>query len=642
MVVGGGMAAQHLVDRLVELGAPAAFEITVLSEELHAPYDRVHLGSVLSGSDPHSLRLRDPEWYARAGIRLRLKERVAGLHLESRCVETTSGERIGYDRLVLATGSTPFVPDVPGLDLEGVIKYRTLEDVERIATRCRGAARAVIVGGGLLGIEAARAVQRVGCAVTVVERAPRLLPRQLDVEGASVLESKLRALDIDLRLPRSVESIRALDRGLEVALSHDERVTSEVVIFAAGIRPRDELARAAGLTCGRHGGVAVDAGMATARPDVFAIGECASIDETSYGLLAPCYAMAETLAARLIGDEATFEPPVASVRLKVDDITVAAIGDWLAEGPSVRGLQWLSQDRYRRIVVEGRRIVGAMAVGDGPDLPRIQAAVADGTALRAHHRRRFTKDGSLWREGAELPIERWPDAAVVCACTGVTCGTLRAALARGHRTRSALADATGASRVCGSCTPLIAALAGEAGTARRGPRQLGLGVASAVGVALLALAALIMPLPFAASIQAPEPLEFLWRSAWWKQATGFTLLGLCVASLLAVLRKRLRALRPGFFGSYRTVHAALGVGTIAGAVAHTGLRTGSNLTFALAVTFTVTLAFGLAAGIVTSIERRLPQPRAAKLRRGWTLAHQLVFWPMPVLVAFHIFAVYYF
>jgi nitrite reductase (NADH) large subunit len=636
------MAAQHLIDRLVESGAHAADAITLVSDETHAPYDRVHLGAVIDGASAQTLRLREPSWYTQHGVTLRLEQRAVAIDRERRTVRTDAGDELAYDRLVLATGGAPITPPVPGIDRDGVVTYRTLDDVERIATLCRSASRVAVVGGGLLGIEAARAVQRRGCKVCVIERAPRLLPRQLDVEGAAVLEAKLRALDIDLRLQRSVEAIRALDPGVLLCLDDGTSVSADLLIFAVGIRPRDELARAAGLECGRGGGVHVDDAMRTSDPDIYAIGECARHRDQAYGLLAPCYAMADAVAAGLAGSDAAFRPPVASVRLKVDDITVAAVGDWLAEGPTVYALTWLSEDRYRRIVVRNKTIVGAMAVGDGPDLPHIQEAVASETRLRVRHRRRFERTGALWREGGQPPIDQWPDSAVVCACTGVTCGMLRAARARGHRTRLALADATGASRVCGTCTPLIAEIAGETASKRLRPTSRGLGAVSALAAALLCATWVSGPVPMSTSVMDLASVDFLWRSGAWKQASGFTLLGLCVASLLAVLRKRLRRLPPGTFASYRVVHAALGVTTLLAAAVHTGMRLGSNLNFALAMCFITTVLFGAFAGIVTSLERKLSPPHGARLRRAWTWAHLLAFWPMPVLTAFHVLTVYYF
>jgi len=636
------MTAHRFVERLVGSPRCAELDIVLLCDEPHPPYDRVHLGRVIGGEPGHALSLRESEWYADRGVCLRLKERVVDIDREARCVRTSSGAIVEYDRLVLATGGEPILPPIPGLRLEGVVAYRTLEDAEEIARRAQPGRRVVLAGGGLLGLEVARSLRARGCDVTVVEMAPRLLPRQLDAEGARVLTAELEARGVELRLLTRVTHIDRADGRLALTLDPGEPLACDLVVVAAGIRPADGLARAAGLECHAAGGVLVDDGLATSDPQIFALGECVRHRDVHYGFVAPCHEMADVLAARFAGERARFGGSTPSVRLKVDDIHVASVGESLAEGVGVSALVWTAQDRYRRVILREGRIVGAIAVGPDPEFARLQEAVARGSRVRPRQQRRFDRTGRLWAEGAQKPMSAWADAAVVCTCTGVTCGTLRAARAAGAVSSIALGERTGAGRVCGSCEPLLAELAGERSAARRTRAGRPLAWAAATGLALVLVTWLLTPIPMAKSVQAGPGVDVLWRDMELKQVTGFAAAGLALASMLFSLRKRWTRLRSGTLTGWRVLHASLGALTVAALVAHTGLRLGAHLNLALMLCFTAAVLLGSVAGLVTSAEHRLPPAWGARLRRGWTQAHVFVVWPLPVLVTAHVLAFYFY
>jgi nitrite reductase (NADH) large subunit len=521
-----------------------------------------------------------------------------------------------------------------------VLTYRTQEDAEQIARAARGASHIVIAGGGLLGLEAARAVQKLGCQVDVIEMAPRLLPRQLDVEGASVLERRIRSLGLGLRLLTRLSRISNQGRRLRLELSDGETLETDCLIFAAGIRPRDDVASAAGLDCHRGGGIVVDDGLATSDPAVFAMGECARHRDVVYGFVAPCYAMADVLADRLCGGDRIFEGAAPSARLKIEEVDVSSVGESLADGTLVRDLTWLAEDQYRRVVVRDGRIVGAIAVGSGSEFPRLQEAVANASRIRPSQERRFARSGHLWKEGTQKPIAEWSNEAIVCTCTGVTCGTLRTAWASGCHSSRALTETTSAGSVCGNCRPLLAELAGEVAASTRKGAGAGLGTIAAMALGLVALTLIAEPIPMSTSVLERGSIDFLWRDGWWKQASGFTLLGLSVLSLALPLRKRIPALARTSFSRWRLVHTALGLGTILVAGVHSGLRLGANLNFWLMASFLGLIALGALSGLVSSLEHRLSQRMGSALRMGWTRAHVLFFWPLPVLVLFHVLAVY--
>ncbi len=636
------MAAQRFIERVAEGSRSEDYRIILLAEESSLPYDRIHLANLLEGKSVGSLAFRSEDWFASRGIEVRTKDPVLSIEPAQRIVRTDSGHEIAYDHLVLATGSRPLVPPIPGAELDAVATYRTIEDVERIGGLAGPRAQVVVIGGGLLGIEAAHTLRKRGCTVEVVEQALRLLPRQLDVEGAEVFRRQVAAAGIGLHLNSQVAEIREATGGVEVALATGDTIPAQLVVMAIGIRPRDELARAAGLECDRSGGVIVDETLSTSDPSIHAIGECARHQGSVPGFVAPCYGMADTLAARFEGRTASFEESVPSARLKVDTIDVGSVGESLAEGIGVQSLDWSTPDEYRRIVLREGRVVGAIAVGSTADLPALQERIARRARLFERQRRRFAESGRLTRGPEHRPVARWSDETIVCACTGVTCGGLRSALAAGATRSEALCQATGASSVCGSCRPLVEELAGERAGASRATAGAGLAVSGLAAFALMALAWWLAPVPMADSFEVTPAWDVLWRDAWWKQLSGFVLVGMTVSTLLLSARKRFPGFALGEFSHWRLFHAAIGVATIVGVGIHTGFRMGANLNFALMACFVAVLVLGSLTALVTSLESRLPASIGGLLRRSWTVAHIALFWPLPVLIGFHVLAIYFY
>jgi nitrite reductase (NADH) large subunit len=296
---------------------------------------------------------------------------------------------------------------------------------------------------------------------------------------------------------------------------------------------------------------------------------------------------------------------------------------------------------YRKIVTERGRIIGAIALGEFSEMSRVQEMILQGRLVMPLQRWRFRREGSLWPEQEPGSVSEWPAAAVVCNCTGVTRGEISRACAAGCRTAEEVAAATRASSVCGSCRPLVAELAGAAGPAQpvRGWKLL-LG-ASSTALKAAAVIALVLAVPYAATVQVPWQWDLLWRDNFWKQVSGYSVLALCVALAVLSLRKRVRAFTLGDFPLWRIAHALLGTLTLAGIAVHTGGRLGSNLNFLLMAAFLGVVALGAVAGGVIALEHRLGEG-AARLRRNWLWTHILIAWPIPVLLAFHVLKTYYF
>lgn len=639
VILGNGMASYKFCECLVESGTVARYRVTVLGEEKRPAYDRVHLTDFLTGKSPEDLLLARQEWYAENGIDLQMGDPVVAVDRERRCVRTAGGKEVAYDKLIFATGSRAYLPPMPGNDLPGVFVYRTIEDLEAIQARAAKVGRAVVLGGGLLGLEAAWALQKLGLKTWVVERGSGLLARQLDPQASGTLLKQVERLGLNICLGRETQGIEQHGEDLLVQFNTGEALRTQLVVVAVGIRPRDELATACGLRLGARGGILVNDRLETSDPDIFAIGECAIHNGTIYGLAAPAYRMAEALASSLGGKRKRFTGADLSTRLKLPGIEVTALGDFQADGESI-----VREDKegYRRLVMAGGRLVGAVGIGPWPELPRLQELIDRRGRLWRWRRQRFERTGRLWSDEAVRNVAHWPAEALVCNCVGVRRGTLSSACAAGCQTVEQLAEKTKASTVCGSCKPLLAELVGQ-NAAFPPVRGNGLLITVAVLALLLVLAiAVLQPIPLSSSVQIKTLADRLWTDTFTRQVTGFTVLGISLSSLIFSLRKRLKRFTLGGFGWWRAVHATIGVLTLVALVTHTGFRLGQNLNRVLMFNFLALALLGALAGGVTALENRLDGPAARRLRACWTWSHILLVWPLPVLIVFHVLASYYF
>jgi nitrite reductase (NADH) large subunit len=472
VVVGHGMVGHRFVDALTARDEAGRFLITVLSEEARPAYDRVALSSFFDGADEAALRL--PPLADRPRVDLRLGTGAASLDPGRRVVVTANGESVGYDELVLATGSYPFVPPVPGHDAPGCFVYRTLDDLEAIRTAATRADTSVgvVIGGGLLGLEAANALRLLGLAPHVVELAPHLMAVQVDEGGGALLGRLVGGLGVTPHCGSA--TVRVLTdadtgRAAGVELADGTRLAAQVVVFAAGVRPRDQLAGAAGLTLGPRGGVAVDDSCrSVSDPHVWAVGEVAALDGQSFGLVAPGYAMAETVADRLLGGPATFPGADLSTKLKLLGVDVASFGD--AHGRTPGALSVVLNDpvrqAYGKLVVsdDARTLLGGILVGDASRYALLRPLV--GSPLPADPAALLAPEGADGNTGggAGGGLGALPDSAQVCSCNAVTKGTLLAAIADGSATDvPGLKACTRAGTGCGSCVPTLKQLLASAG-----------------------------------------------------------------------------------------------------------------------------------------------------------------------------------
>ncbi|MCA9771569.1 MAG: nitrite reductase large subunit NirB [Myxococcales bacterium] len=460
VLIGNGMAGARFLEEIVARD-PGAFDITVFGEEPYGNYDRIALSHVLGGEKrPEEIFLNPLAWYEANGIHLLAGARVREIDRAARRVVGEDGTEALYDDLVLATGSAPFVPPIAGADKPGVFVFRTLHDCERIAERARAGRRAVVIGGGLLGLEAARGLLGHGVSVTVVHLMPHLMEVQLDAPAGASLRRTIEGLGIDVVLGASTESIVGADGVEGVRLQGGRELPADLVVIACGIRPRVELGREAGFEVGR--GIRVDDALGTSDPHVHALGECVEHRGRTYGLVAPLYEQAAVLADRLVARaqerpcDAAYAGSEVSTQLKVMGVDLVAMGDSLAEADETLGREVLRYEEparglYRKVVIEGGRVRGAILLGDVTDAARLRSLLRGGAP--APERRSeilFPSAGVPTPHAADLP-----DDAQICDCNGVTKGGIREGIRAGCGTLESVVKATRAGAGCGSCKPLV-------------------------------------------------------------------------------------------------------------------------------------------------------------------------------------------
>lgn len=457
VVVGHGMVGHKFLESLFETGL-ADLHVTVLCEEPRPAYDRVHLSEFFSGRSAADLSLVAPGFFERAGLVLRLNARATAIDRAARTVTASTGEVLPYDKLVLATGSRPFVPPLPGRERADCFVYRTIEDLEAMQ-ECGARARSgVVIGGGLLGLECAKALRDMQLATHVVEFSPRLMALQVDEAGGRMLRRKIEGLGVGVHTQKN--TLRIEDGATarhRLVFADGGELEADMVVFSAGIRPRDELARASGLTVGPRGGIAIDDHCLTSDPDIYAVGECALWGGSIFGLVAPGYDMARVAAKHLAGQPAAFRGADMSTKLKLMGVDVASIGDAQGTTPGARAFQFSDERKevYKKIVVSdcGKKLLGAVMVGDAGEYGTLLQFMLNGIALPAAPEALILP--AVEGAAPALGPDALPDAAQICSCNDVSKGQLCAAVRDGATTIGALKSCTRAGTSCGGCVPLV-------------------------------------------------------------------------------------------------------------------------------------------------------------------------------------------
>jgi len=457
VVIGNGMVGHHCVEQLIARGALARYRIHVYGEESRRAYDRVHLSEYLNGRDADSMALGDAGLYEREGVVLHLGAAVLEIDRLHRQVVTAQG-RQPYDKLVLATGSYPFVPPIAGAEGASRLVYRTLDDLDLIREAAHGARRGVVVGGGLLGLEAANALKSLDLEAHVVEFAPRLMPVQLDEQGGAALRARIESLGVGVHLSRATQDIRpGTQYRYRMRFAEGAPLETDLIVFSAGIRPQTWLARKAGLAVAERGGVVIDDFCRSSDEDIYAIGECAAWNGSVFGLVAPGYQMARTAAAALCGETAEpFAGADMSTKLKLLGVDVGSIGDAHGATPGARSYRYIDEAGagYRRLVVsaDGKRVLGAVLVGDNSYYDTLLQYVQNGIAPPTDPASLILPQGQA---APLLGVDALPASAIVCSCHNVSKGAICDAIDGGCADLAAVKGCTKAASGCGGCAGLL-------------------------------------------------------------------------------------------------------------------------------------------------------------------------------------------
>ncbi|WP_299013957.1 nitrite reductase large subunit NirB [uncultured Polaribacter sp.] len=468
IVIGNGMVGYKFCEKFVAQEASKNFSITVFGEEPRPAYDRVHLSEYFENKDAKALEMAPRSWYEENKVELITNARVTDISRKSKTITTADDKKYNYDYIVLATGSSAFVPPIKGIEKEGVFVYRTIEDLDATINyvaklKEEGTQKkAAILGGGLLGLEAAKALVDMGLKTSVVEFAPRLMPRQLNTDASKSLQTKLEALGIEILLNKATQQIAGNGKMTGMQFSEEDTTPFDMLLVSAGIRPRDELAKTCNLEVGTRGGILVTNDMRTSDPNIFAIGECALLNGMIYGLVAPGYDMAEVAVAQILEDKEVVMPSAIdmSTKLKLSGIDVASFGDALNENNGVEIVYENGYEGiYKSIIVdkEGKSLLGGIMVGDASDYSMLHQIFLNGMKIPENPAELIlpATDGA-----ASLgDVTDLPDEAQVCSCESVTKGQICNAIETGQATDVAgVVSLTKAGTGCGGCKPMVADL----------------------------------------------------------------------------------------------------------------------------------------------------------------------------------------
>ncbi len=470
VVVGNGMVGYKFCEKFMERNLREEYKLIVFGEEMRPAYDRIHLSTYFDGKTADDLVLADSDWYTDNGIDLRCGVMVSSVDQDKKTIITHQGEEFAYDYLILATGSAAFVPPIQGVNKQGVFVYRTIEDLESIesyAARLKklGRSQAVVLGGGLLGLEAAKALKDLDFEVHVIEMASRLMCRQLDDEGALLLKDQIEELGIEVHLNKMTAEISGENEISKLFFKDGSHLAADILLISAGIRPRDEIAQNCNIETGPRGGIVVNRQMQTSDPSIYAIGEVALYNDMIYGLAAPGYLMAEVALQHITGEAAEMVDQVdMSTKLKLMGVDVASFGDMFGEYQNHRKITYLNRHEgvYKRLNVssDGTRLLGGMLVGDASEYNMLHQYVANSLPLPENPEVLILPASGDSMEGPS--VSDLPDTAVICACENVSKGAIVSEIMeRGASSFGEVCNCTKASTGCGGCKPMVKDLVDE-------------------------------------------------------------------------------------------------------------------------------------------------------------------------------------
>ncbi len=459
ILVGNGPVGHKFLESIIESGKSSEYEMTVFGEEPRAAYDRVQLTKWFETRDAKDLNMVDEGFYESNSITSYLSDKICKIDRMRKIVISASGLEVPYDKLILATGSFPFVPPVPGHDRDNCFVYRTIEDLEAITAAAEKSTIGAVVGGGLLGLEAAKALMDLGLKTHVVEFAPRLMAVQVDEGGGEILRAKIEELGVGVHTEKNTRNIGDGDTCFhKMSFADGSELETDILVFSAGIRPQDALARECGIGIGARGGISINNHCLTSDEDVYAIGECALWSNRIYGLIAPGNEMARVAAEHITGKgELEFDGYDMSTKLKLMGVDVASIGDAHGNTPDSKAYTFIDEPNeiYKKIVVsgDGKQLLGSVLIGDADDYSNLLQITLNNIELPEHPDSLILPGYA--GGGSALGVDALPETAMICSCNNVTKGDLVCAVQDGAQTVAELKSCTKAATTCGGCTALV-------------------------------------------------------------------------------------------------------------------------------------------------------------------------------------------
>ncbi|MEP1742488.1 MAG: FAD-dependent oxidoreductase [Kangiellaceae bacterium] len=613
--------------------------VILFGEESYPAYNRVQLSVYLAGSVSKAQLSNEVEDHQNHRLIEYVGHKVTQIECKKKKVQTESGQTFDYSKLILALGSTPRIPKISNVELQGVHPFRTIQDADKllsIKNKCR---HIFVVGSGPLGLETAVALKQPNNQITLQVR-EKLLSHEIGAGAQLVLSDYLKATGITLVTKNPIIKLLGSTKVEAVELKDGTCVPCESLILCSGITPNIELANRAGLVTRR--GIVANLDGLTNDPNIYAIGECSEFENITHGIVAPGLAQAHNCVNHIAGDDRRKPVHVDHIQVKFGDYATAHFGRLAGRDVKVFDYTNRLKGIYRKLVVENQKIVGAVLVGNWEEQNKVKQAVESQSKLSDKQLGNFVDTGFLFENIKQPSVKELPEDYLVCLCQSVSRGELSAAIKAGCRTVETLGQKTKAGVTCGSCQPLLANLLDEPAANLVMRHQTAILVTSILSILLIVLTILFEPLEITQTVQMNWHIEKIWFDSFWKKVSGFSLLGLCVIAAGLGLRKRWKRFNFGHVDQWRYIHSLVGVVALIMLMIHTGMRMGENLNLILMMVFLAATTTGSLVGVFMAKNHHWSDVKLAKHRLWWSRIHHTLLWMLPPLLGFHILSAYYF
>ncbi|MET1254053.1 FAD-dependent oxidoreductase [Aliikangiella maris] len=637
VIIGNGPVGIRAANLILE--STPNQEVIIFGEEKSRPYNRVQLSLFLAGKVTEN-QLENPVSASESErVTEFLGHRVVNVDRERKSVTDDRGNIIHYSKLILALGASPLVPKIENTHLKGVHQFRTIDGTNELLRSKKECKNIYVIGSGPLGLEAAFGMKQPNNNVTLQVRS-HLLGDYLNDDAQEVLIDYIAASGIKLSVQKPVKRIIGEQHIEAVELENGEIVPCDCLIFCTGISPNKQLAEKIGLETRR--GIIVDQYTRTSDESIYAIGDCCEFRDRTFGVVSPGFKQAKSCVEHILGHLHEFEEDLPHVQVKFNNYTTAYYGELDVEDGEYYSYTNRLKGIYRKLILKEGRLVGVILIGNWEEESEIKIAVNENRKFRNKALLKFEETGLLINKPQEIQVKNLPDSYVVCLCSNVTIGELNAAIKSGCRTIEALGEKTKAGTVCGSCKPMLAQLLDKPVPNLVMRHQGKLFVTSVISVCLILLTILFEPLAAVDTVQIKWHIEKLWFDNFWKQVSGYTLLGLCLIATALALRKRLKNFNFGHVDTWRYVHSVVGVIALLILMIHTGVRMGENLNFTLMTVFLGATMTGALVGVFMSKNHHWSDHKLRQHRYWWSRVHYTLLWALLPLLIFHIISVYYF